>query len=172
MSIPDAADLIKSAFTGSTNPTTWADLGCGQGIFTLALAHHLTDDSTLYAVDKNFQKIPPPAKRKINIRFLQADFEKSELVLPKLDGILMANSLHYVADKKNLLLKLQRYLSPGGRFIIVEYDSLVSNPWVPYPVDFQTLCRLLEQAGYKEVIKLAERRSLYRAGNMYAALCW
>ena len=37
----------------STRPGTWADLGCGDGVFTLLLAELLPPGSNVYAVDRD-----------------------------------------------------------------------------------------------------------------------
>ncbi|MCB0520677.1 MAG: class I SAM-dependent methyltransferase [Lewinellaceae bacterium] len=74
----------------------------------------MPDGSVIYAVDK-VREIRQASGSRLEIRFLKADFEKERLPLPPLDGILMANLLHYVFDKKSLLQKLRGNLKPGGR---------------------------------------------------------
>jgi ubiquinone/menaquinone biosynthesis C-methylase UbiE len=96
---------------------------------------------------------------------------RDPLELPPLDGILMANALHYVENKPGFIDKLKRYLKPKSGFLIVEYDLDKPVPtWVPYPVSFVALTRLFKTAGYGSVEKLGERPSRYGRGNMYAAL--
>ena len=168
MQLTDAIHLLQAAPISSDIPAIWADLGSGSGLFTRALAHLLPEQSTIYAIDKSRQSLPGSTK-KTSLHFLQADFEKSDLSLPPLQGILMANSLHYVANKKALLLRLQAYFADQAKFIIVEYDTQSSNPWVPYPIDFSHLKTLFMDAGFQQVIKLGERPSAYGRSNMYAA---
>ncbi|WPP52441.1 class I SAM-dependent methyltransferase [Catalinimonas niigatensis] len=170
MEIADAKDLIHDAVIPLEEPLAWADLGCGNGTFTKALAQLLPDGSTLYAVDKNQQHIIHPDEKKVHIEFIQADFDKEELMLPPLDGILMANALHYVKGKVSLLARLQKLLNAEGKFIIVEYDTMRANPWVPYPIDFLHLQDLLYDAGFRQVKKLGERTSIYNRSNMYSCL--
>lgn len=167
MQITEAADLIKNAFPKGKTPQTWADLGAGSGTFTKALAGHLADGSVVYAVDKSTQP-NWVSQRGVGIELLELDFETDEMPLPALDGILMANSLHYVHDKTSLLEKLENYLKPGGIFLIVEYDSQVANPWVPYPLDFVSLKKLFSGRGYGRIEKLGERPSVFGRGNLYA----
>lgn len=156
----DAIYLIQKAITG-TSPQQWADLGSGSGTFTLALKSILPKGSQLTAVDKKNQNLPVP--------FIKADFEKDELPIKELDGILMANAFHYISDKTKLIRKLETYFAGPPMFLIVEYDTTTSNPWVPYPVNYQNLHQLFTNLGYSSITKLAEIPSRF-GGRMYAAL--
>ena len=66
-----------------------------------------------------------------------------------LDGLIAANSLHYVpADRQVAVVRrLAGHLRPGGRFVIVEYDTDRGNRWVPYPFTFRSWERIAEAAG-------------------------
>jgi SAM-dependent methyltransferase len=152
MQLRDAIALIGKAPLDNTKPETWADLGCGSGLFTRALATLLHPDSTIYAIDKTPQTLPKP------IQFRQGDFEKDPL--PPVDGILMANALHYVKDKAKLIAKLN-----APRYILVEYDTRQANPWVPYPIGKDIL-----EALFKDVIWLGDRPSAFGRARMYAAM--
>jgi hypothetical protein len=57
----------------------------------------------------------------------------------------------------------------GYTFLIVEYDTVSSNPWVPYPVNYQNLLQLFTGLGYSTITKLAEVPSRF-GGSMYSAL--
>lgn len=168
MKLTEAIDLIKNAPVKNIQPASWADLGCGDGLFTYALAILLMPGSCIYAIDRLLQQRNEATANKVEIRFQQTDFISDDLHLTKLDGILMANSLHYVKDKRALLTKLKQYLSKSGIFIIVEYDTLKANPWVPYPVNPEQLKQLFASAGYPEFIKTGERESVYGPYKIYA----
>lgn len=161
--------LLEKAFPGTNKSEKWADLGCGKGFFTEALARQLASNSTIFAVDKT-NSLSLTFSSKIQIQFQKADFEKDHLILPSLDGILMANSLHFVDDKKKLIQKLSKHVSKDGQFIIVEYDTDKANPWVPHPVSFPELQKLFNEMGFKSIQKLAETRSLYGSGMIYSSL--
>jgi ubiquinone/menaquinone biosynthesis C-methylase UbiE len=184
MSPSQALALLSPAFPDANpspptapapSPSRWADLGSGSGLFTTALASLLPPHSTIYAIDRN----PSPATRAtpstpttVSIQSIKADFVKTTLPLPELDGILMANSLHYVRDKTALIRNLQRNnLRPRHNFIIIEYDTDRPTPiWVPYPISFTTLQTLFKDLGYQTITRLAEQPSVYNRNLIYSAL--
>src|SRR6185295_2536320 len=89
-------------------PQLWLDLGCGKGLFTLALAGNLPATSKIVAIDKDekaLRKIPATVND-VTIQTMAADFVYDALEIKEVDGILIANSLHYVKDKDILLKKL------------------------------------------------------------------
>ena len=170
MTINEATQFIRPADCWGSEPSTWADLGSGKGVFTYALAALLPAGSQLYAVDKERQRFSHPDDAPVNINFVKVNFEKDRLDLPALDGILMANSLHYISDKSSLLQR-QKSLFAGKRtYIFIEYDTANSNPWVPYPINFLSLEKLCMHVGLSHVEKVAERPSRYRAGHIYVCV--
>ena len=171
MQLKDAIELIDhERIDDIAGPQTWADLGCGEGLFTQALTQLLKPGSKIYAVDKTSPG-PIPSYNNVLIESKIYDFVKDDLVFPLLDGILMANSLHYVSDKKALLNKLLLLMKPTAGFIIVEYDTdtPVKN-WVPYPMSFESLQILFRQVGYETIIPIGKRPSVYGRANLYSVL--
>lgn len=167
MKITDAIALLQPAGLNHTDPQLWADLGSGEYLFTRALAHLLAPGSSIYAVDKIAM---PPEKGPVNIVPVKADFVVDDLPLEPLNGVLMANSLHYVADKTAFFRKAEPLFKDRPLFLIVEYDTDVPVPvWVPHPVSFPALEKLVKELGYVGVEKLGSYESRY-GGNMYAAL--
>ena len=168
MQVADAVSLIEAADIDKVNPSVWTDLGCGKGMFTYALANVLSSHSIIHTVDKSAQKLQPTAGNGAAITFQRADFVKDTLPFSSLNGILMANALHFVKDKVTLIEKLKKYLAADGRFLIIEYNTLRSNLWVPFPLDTANLQRLFASAGFGSMRKLGERPSAYRNGNIVA----
>lgn len=162
----EATDLIKDADFDKKTPCTWADLGCGSGTFTRALAAHLHPKSIIYAVDVQKQQFD--SGNTAEIKSVQLDFEKKKLPFDNLNGILMANSLHFVNDKSLFIEKLKGNLKENGHLVIVEYDTETPNPWVPYPIIFTDLKVLLSNSGFDPITKIGERKSIYNSNVMYA----
>ena len=48
----DAIEMLAESGVDALGPTKWADLGCGTGTFTLALADLLSPGSTIHAMDR------------------------------------------------------------------------------------------------------------------------
>jgi trans-aconitate methyltransferase len=143
----------------------WADLGCGSGTFTKALAELLPTGSSITAIDRENQQLNIP-----QVDFTRANFEKDDLKLTDLNGIMIANALHYVADKTSLIKKLEKLFKGSPKFLIIEYDTNRSNPWVPYPISFNQLKALFSELGYSQIAKINTRPSAYKSGEMYSAL--
>ncbi|MBS1575466.1 MAG: class I SAM-dependent methyltransferase [Bacteroidetes bacterium] len=171
MQLQEAIELIQHDRWKTTGKQTWADFGCGTGLFTYSLAHLLPEGSTIYSIDEDAGALRQiRSTDKVNIKTIQSDFTL-QLPLSGLDGILMANSLHYIKDKTGFVHKAAGYMKPGNSFLIVEYDSdKPVKTWVPYPVSFQSLKKIFSDAGYSSIQKLNERRSVYNNGVIYSAL--
>lgn len=171
MELREGIALIRHESLSTGGPQRWADLGCGAGFFTEALASLLPAESMIYAVDKS---APLPQKQvtagRVAIEPLRADFVRDELPFHDLDGILMANSLHYVKEQLTFLQQARRYLKPDHQILIVEYDIERANPWAPYPLGYRLLQTLFTQAGYRAIVKLNERAPVRGFDKMYAAL--
>jgi len=60
-------------------------------------------------------------------------------------------------------------LKPGGRFVLIEYDTDTPNhPLVPNPVSLERFKRLAEEVGLTELNLIATRPSVYNHNHMYA----
>jgi len=172
MELTDAAKMLAGNHFNSSKKEVWADLGCGSGTFTLALAGLLKAGSKIYAVDTNPSALSqmPAEYDHVTIETSRINFEMADLNFEKLDGILMANSLHYVRDKKTFIQKATSYLKDDGHFLLVEYDIDKANQWVPYPLSFSSLIELFTQMGFNSIRKLEEKPSLFRRANIYSAI--
>jgi ubiquinone/menaquinone biosynthesis C-methylase UbiE len=168
MTLHEAIDLIRPGIT--PNSGTWADIGAGTGLFTSALLKILTEGKVI-ALDKSphaLYKIENP-NSKLEYEIMEGDFNLP-LDLPPLDGIIMANSLHYAHDHLVALKNVLRSLKSNGKFILIEYETNKPNPpWVPNPVPFRRFQELSKMVGLNEPALIGARRSIYSDGRMYVA---
>jgi SAM-dependent methyltransferase len=172
MKLRDAIELIRPSGVDALGPTTWADLGCGDGTFTLALAGVLAAGSTIHAMDRDrsaLRKIPS-VHNAVRITAHQGYYTGAAWPFADLDGILMANSLHYVADQRAFIERCEPRMKRPRRFLIVEYDAREASRWVPHPVSVAQLTTLFGAAGYSSIRILGTRPSVYRRAPLYAAL--
>lgn len=163
--------LIKKAITEKGG--IWADFGSGDGAFTLALRDLAGKDCHIYSVDKEAGRLARQKKEIARmfpyseITYLHTDFTE-HLALPLLDGILMANSLHYVGKQADFMKRIRQYLKPSGTLIIVEYNTDTISPWVPYPVPYALFEGLRKQAKFTKAHMLEKIPSAYWE-EMYSA---
>ena len=152
--------------------TTWADLGCGDGTFTLALASLLAPGSTIHAmdIDGSALRTIPASHKGAHITTHRGDFVSETWPFTGLDGILMANSLHYVDHQAAFIRACERRMKVRRHFLIVEYDSDEPNRWVPYPLSRAALTALFARADCAPVAFLQSRPSAYRRAPLYSAL--
>ena len=167
----DHADHVRLLRGGVTRGGTWADLGAGTGAFTLALAELVGPDGDVIAVDRDrgalrdLEHALRPGGA--TVRSIAANFTKP-IDLASLDGIVMANSLHFVRDKAPVLALVHKMLKPSGRLLLVEYDADRGNAWVPHPMSFETWRDLADANGFSGTRKLASVPSRF-LGRIYSA---
>ena len=151
----------------------WADFGSGRGTFTLALAELVGPAGVIYSVDKDRGALRQQERAmrdrfpKVVAHYLKADFTK-KLELPPLDGLVIANALHFLRRKDEAIQLLRKYLRPAGRFLVVEYNTDQGNHWVPHPFSYETWESLARRNGllYPELLASVPSRFL---GEIYSA---
>jgi len=174
MTPDEAVELLRPAVTRPGG--TWADLGAGGGTFSRALATILGPNGTVYAVDRNAPSLRDLAQfTKHNrsaaaISTIVGDFTQP-LGLSKLDGVVVANALHYVPypDQPMVAEQIASMLVDGASMVIIEYDREHANKWVPYPIPISTLTQLANDAWLTEPVILSKRPSQY-GGDLYVAV--
>jgi SAM-dependent methyltransferase len=174
MNHQDHVQLLQGGVPSPQPEGVWADLGSGWGAFTLALADLLGPGATIYSVDKDRSSLREQEEEMhrrfpgTNVHYLQADFTK-RLDLPALDGIVMANALHFVRRKEPVLEMLGSYLKPDGRLVLVEYNADSGNLWVPFPLSYGTWEHLALRSGFASTRLLASVPSRFLR-EIYSAL--
>jgi SAM-dependent methyltransferase len=168
----EAVELIRDAVPRTTG--TWADLGAGDGTFTRALSALLGPGSRIYAVDRDARALAKLKRRASDRETITVVADLAQpFELPgldgKLDGILVANALHYLADARPAMSHFAELLRPGGRLVLIEYDRRRANRWVPNPIDAERVPELAADAKLSAPRIIARRPSAY-GGDLYVAV--
>jgi SAM-dependent methyltransferase len=178
MNHADHVNLLRGGI--STPGGLWADFGSGSGAFTLALAELLGPEGEITSVDQDRAALRTQERTmqsrfpQTTVHYLLADFTQPlRDKLPLLDGLVMANALHFqpYAVQGRVVEHLKSYLRPGGRFILVEYDVDRGNLWVPHPLSYQSWQKLAHECGFAHTQRLATRPSRFLHA-IYAAVSW
>lgn len=154
----------------------WADFGAGSGAFTLALADLLGPTAEIVAIDRDAGRLRANEQAmrarfpETKSRYLAADFTQA-LDLPALDGIVIANALHFTQDQAHVMELLGSYLAPAGRLLVVEYNIEHSNFAVPYPIPYPRWQTLASGAGFAHTEMLSRRPSRFLR-EIYSAASW
>ena len=168
----DHVRLIEDGVRGAG--PQWLELGAGEGAFTLALADLLGADGHILASDRD-DRVLRAAAAAVRRRFPATQLETRAFdftdAIPygPFDGVLAANTLHFVKDRDATLRAIRFSLAPGGRLVIVEYDADHGNPWVPHPFSFATWRTEAVLAGYGEPRLIGRVPSRF-LGAIYAAV--
>jgi len=167
----DHTALIRGGVEGAG--AHWLELGAGEGAFTLALADVLGAGGEIVALDRDGRALETARERVAAAfpgttpRIEVVDFTRT-LPSGPFDGVLAANSLHFVRERRPVLAAIRHVLAPGGRLVIVEYDVDRGSPWVPHPFSFETWRTDAVVAGFEEPRLIHRVRSRF-LGAIYSA---
>ena len=131
-----------------------ADLGAGGGYFTFKLASAVGPTGKVYAVDIDREMTELIAQRAQkdglkNIETIVAKTDDPSLPETGVDLVFTSNTYHHIDNRVVYFRNLQKYLKPGGRVAIIDFDR---RAWIEgllrhyTPSEF--IKREMEQAGY------------------------
>ena len=143
----------------------WADFGAGRGNFTHALRELIGSEAMLYAIDRDENAL----RSHRDAHTICADFTEP-VDLPPLDGILMANAVHWIRRQEPVIRLLAGYLRPGGRLLLVEYDVRWPRGYIPFPLPYPRFETLAQAAEFQSIRRIGERTSPSSGVTMYAGL--
>jgi SAM-dependent methyltransferase len=178
MNHQEIVTLIREGVGAQPADAIWADFGAGWGNFTRALRDLLGASAVIYAVDRDTNAFAALRQNHGEVGTLYtvtADFTQPITPpLPPLDGIVMANALHFVpyARQQATLALLHSTLKPGGRLVLVEYDFRLPRPWVPYPISNEKYPPLVTAAGFQNPQLMHRRHSPSTGAEIYASVAF
>lgn len=156
----------------------WADLGSGAGAFTLALADLIGPGGEIYSIDRDADalKIQERSMRDrfpdLIVHYRAADFTRPiRDSVPPLDGLVMANALHFHRNVEPIVRLARSYLKSSGRLIVVEYNIEQGNSAVPFPISFPVWEHLAKRCGFANTRLLMTRPSRFLK-EIYSAMSW
>lgn len=123
--------------------TTIADLGCGTGRLSAALAPFV---GRVWSIDNSEAMLAAAAKRLtscINVDIRRGALEQLPLPSQSVDLAVMCMVLHYVPEPARALSEAARVLKPGGRLVVADirtheredFRSRMSHVWSGFGED-------------------------------------
>jgi len=167
MKLIDATLLIREAPINRSKPQCWIDLGCGEGLFSRALGELLCAGSKIIGIDREPQASYAQINEQIAYSFIKADLLSMDTLHIEAEGVMMANSLHFVEHQKIFIQKLIAQFGTRIKLILVEYDNDEKNAWVPFPISKKRLVDIFPSSEFS-ITFIGERSSTYQS-KMYAA---
>ena len=103
-----------------------ADIGAGTGLFTRPLARAVGGEGIVYAVDIKPEMLKHvestvAAERLDNVRTILAGDDDPRLP-ERVDLMFLCDTLHHISGKDSYLRGLRKYLNPGGRIAIIDFE--------------------------------------------------
>jgi len=109
-----------------------ADIGAGEGFLTVRLAPAVGPTGKVYAVDVD-AKIVATLRQRLatagmtNVEVVVGADDDPHLPIATLDGALILNAYHEMADGVSVLKHLYEALKPGGRLVLCEPTPRTPN---------------------------------------------
>ena len=113
------------AAMGARRGAVVADLGAGDGFFTVRLARAVGEQGKVYAVDVSADALRRLRTRVANdklaqVEVIEAASNDPRLPAGSLDAVLVVNAYHEMKAHAEILAKVKAALKPQGRLVIIE----------------------------------------------------
>jgi ubiquinone/menaquinone biosynthesis C-methylase UbiE len=137
-----------------------ADIGAGGGYFAFRLADEVGPTGKVYAVEVDdamvaHLKEQVAAQGRKNVEVVRGRYDDPLLPLGAIDLAFTSNTYHHIDAPSEYFRGLRKYLKPGGRVAILDYND---QTWFPYLSGHYSSAEEIEgemaAAGYLREIKL------------------
>ena len=138
--------------------TRVADIGCGEGYFTLRLARAVGPQGLVFAVDINARALAALKKQAdqqllTNVTVVVSESTDTRLPVESVDVLLISDVLHEVPEVQRLPLvqSAVRALRPGGFLYLIDYRKSRDVKFDPYEklIPRDELVRICTDAGLR-----------------------
>ena len=138
--------------------TRVADIGCGEGYFTLRLARAVGPQGLVFAVDINARALAVLKKQAdqqllTNVTVVVSESTDTRLPVESVDVLLISDVLHEVPEMQRLPLvqSAVRALRPGGFLYLIDYRKSRDVKFDPYEklIPRDELVRICTDAGLR-----------------------
>lgn len=147
--------------------STVADVGCGDGFYTLPMARFLGPSGKVYAEDISdveLNKLKEHlAKDGIqNVEVIKGAIDDPKLPMNQFDAVLIVNAYHEMPEHEAILHHVNAALKSGGTFVLMEcmWDSREGQPRSEqvkhHMLSPQVARQEVQQAGFN-VVKVRDR---------------
>jgi len=126
-------------FMGLRDGDLVADVGCGNGYYSLRLAERIGPHGAVFAVDVQQGMLDQLATRQEeaglrNVYPILGTFSDPNLPPGKMDWILLVDAYHEFSDPAPMLARMKESLAPGGRVALLEYRAEQDPATIPFPI--------------------------------------
>jgi len=122
-----AADMKARvvALLGLKSGATAADVGCGDGFYTIPLAHSLGPSGRVYAEDISDGQLEKLKQRLAedglnNVEIIKGSVDDPKLPAAAVDGVLIGNAYHEMTAHEAMLNHVISSMRPGGVLVVMD----------------------------------------------------
>jgi ubiquinone/menaquinone biosynthesis C-methylase UbiE len=131
-----------------------ADLGSGGGYFTFRFSRAVGPAGKVYAVEVDRDMLEDFAERAKkdgyqNIEPILARYDDPLLPEAGVDLIFTSNVYHHIEGRVKYFANAARYLRPGGRIAIVDFDGRHWTAFFGHTTPVEVIKKEMQEAGYR-----------------------
>jgi SAM-dependent methyltransferase len=109
------------------------DVGCGNGLTTREAARRVAG---VTGVDLSARMLDIARRRAAaeglaNVSFVQADVQVADIGEARYDRVISRNGVMFFGDPVAAFTNLARALKPDGRMVLLVWQAMSENPWLP-----------------------------------------